>query len=52
MEEYEVCSFCGEVFKGEQIKDYQNHYVKCRDGYIDEFDSDDVEGNFYLYGDD
>ena len=33
IEEFEVCTFCGEFFKGEKIKDYQAHRERCRDEY-------------------
>lgn len=51
MEEFEVCTFCGEVFKGEDIRKYKGHYEGCRDNYEQIEDKDDKYGNFYSYGD-
>lgn len=50
MEDYEVCTFCGEVFKGEDIKNYHTHYQQCRDSYKEDEYDDRIE-DLYWYGD-
>lgn len=50
MEDFEVCVFCGEVFKGKKIKNFHSHYEKCRDNY-NENDDNLENDDFYLYGD-
>lgn len=49
MEDFEVCTFCGEVFKGDKMKDYKTHYVACREAYKEPEYDDRIE-DAYWYG--
>lgn len=47
--DFEVCSFCGELFRGERVKDYRTHYEICRDEYV-EPDYMDMLVDQHVYG--
>ncbi len=48
LDNFEVCTFCGEVFKGEDVLKYADHYSKCKQEYKEEvYDNYDWEQECY-----